>query len=74
MEFCSLGMKTPIASCHSDGMVWFFHEVLISLHMIFTSWGQFLYSLKGSPFGPGDEADLMTSLILHSLGGEVSHI
>lgn len=58
VEFCSLGMKIPTASCHSAGMNCFFHTTLMSFHKIFATCGQFLYSLYGSPFSPGAKADL----------------
>ncbi len=53
VEFRSLGMKIPTASCHSTGMDWFFHTTRMSFHKIFVTCGQFLYTLYGSPFGPG---------------------
>ncbi len=76
VEFRFLGMKIPTASCHSTGVDWFFHTTRMSFHKIFVTCGQFLYTLYGSPFGPGAEADLAffrTSLISHSLGWEVSN-
>ncbi len=75
VEFHYLGMKITTAYCHSTWINWFFHTAHMSFHKIFVTCGQFFYTLYGSPFGLGAEADLAflrTNLISHSLGGEVS--
>lgn len=42
LEFCSLGMRTVTALCHSAGMKFFFYATLRRFHQNLRTPGQFL--------------------------------